>query len=164
MASDTLTAGQAASRAGVTRKALRLYEAKGLMDEPPRTPAGYRLYSVDDVAVLTFIRQARTLGLRLDDIAAILDIRRHGTAPCTAVRTLIDTRIDEIDAAIADLRALRRSLVSTRGAHPIDRAAATAPAAVCPIVERTTESSSQVPRPIRLTVGGSHPADTEASR
>lgn len=140
MASDTLTAGQAASRAGVTRKALRLYEAKGLMDEPPRTSAGYRLYGADDVAVLTFIRQARTLGLRLDDIAVILDIRRHGTAPCTAVGTLIDTRIDEIDAVIADLRALRRSLVSARDAHPIDRATATAPAAVCPIVEHATES------------------------
>lgn len=140
MATDTVTAGQAASRAGITRKALRLYEAKGLVDEPPRTPAGYRLYCADDVAVLTFIRQARTLGLRLDDIAAILDIRRHGSTPCTAVRTLIDTRIDEIDSAIADLRALRRSLVSTRGVHSVDRDAVTAPAAICPIVEYTIES------------------------
>ena len=51
MASDTLTAGQAASRAGITRKALRLYVAKGLVDEPPRTPAGYRLYGADDARV-----------------------------------------------------------------------------------------------------------------
>jgi len=140
MASDTLTAGQAASRAGITRKALRLYVAKGLVDEPPRTPAGYRLYGADDVAVLTFIRQARTLGLRLDDIAAILDIRRHGSAPCTAVRAFIDTRVDEIDAAIADLRALRRSLVNTRNAHPVDGPTSTVPATICPIVEHTTES------------------------
>lgn len=139
MGSGTLTAGQAAAHAGVTRKALRVYEAKGLVNEPPRTPAGYRLYGADDVAVLTFIRQARTLGLRLDDIAAILDIRRHGTAPCVVVRTLIDTRIDEIDTAIDDLRALRRTLVSTRYASPrVEAAAVTAPSAVCPIVERAT--------------------------
>ncbi|WP_050790149.1 MerR family DNA-binding protein [Mycobacterium parascrofulaceum] len=140
MRSDTFTAGQAAAHAGITRKALRVYEAKGLVDEPPRTAAGYRLYSADDVAVLTFIRQARTLGLRLDDIAAILDIRRHGAAPCAAVRTLIDARIDEIDTAIADLRALRRTLGTTRDVpHTVERAAETQPAAaVCPIVEHTT--------------------------
>lgn len=132
MESASFTAGQAAAHTGVTRKALRLYEAKGLIDEPARTATGYRLYSPADIAVLTFIRRARTLGLHLADIAAILDIRRHGTAPCPTVRTFIDTRIGELDTAIADLRALRRTLVETRDTPTPQRAAA----AVCPIVER----------------------------
>lgn len=127
MRSGTLTAGQAAARAGITRNALRVYGARGLVDEPARTPAGYRLYCATDVAVLTFIRQARTLGLRLDDIAAILNIRRHGSTPCPTVLRLIDTRIDEIDTAIADLRALRRSLINTR-----DVSRTAQPAAVTP--------------------------------
>ncbi|MFF5035661.1 MerR family DNA-binding protein [Nocardia salmonicida] len=133
-----LTAGQAATRAGVTRKAMRLYEAKGLLDEPVRTAVGYRLYTTGDIDVLVFIRQARTLGLHLDDIATILDIRRHGVAPCPTVHTLIGTRITEIDTAIADLRALRRSLVHTRDTPSSERPAADSePAAVCPIVEHT---------------------------
>jgi DNA-binding transcriptional MerR regulator len=111
-----VTAGKAAARAGLTRKALRVYEAKGLLAQPERTTAGYRLYSADDIAVLTFIRQARTLGLHLDDIAEILTIHRRGTSPCAAVLDLIDTRVAEITAAIADLRALRRTLLHARAA------------------------------------------------
>ncbi|MCA2306388.1 MerR family DNA-binding protein [Mycobacterium intracellulare] len=135
MESAMFTAGRAAARAGITRKALRLYEAKGLVDEPVRTAAGYRLYSPDDIAVLTFIRRARTLGLHLDDIAAILGVRRAGASPCQRVRTFIDSRITEIDTAIADLRVLRRTLVETRDTPTPQRAAPTSPARVCPILE-----------------------------
>jgi DNA-binding transcriptional MerR regulator len=110
-----VTAGQAAARAGLTRKALRVYEAMGLLAPPERTAAGYRLYTADDIAALTFICQARTLGLHLDDIAEILTIHRRGTNPC-AVLDLIDTLVAEITAAIADLRTLRRTLVHARDA------------------------------------------------
>lgn len=54
-----LTIGPAAKAAGVTRKAVRVYEAKGLLPDPQRTAAGYRLYSDHDVARLRFIRRAR---------------------------------------------------------------------------------------------------------
>ena len=114
MVKAMVTAGQAAARTGLTRKALRVYEAKGLLDPPERTSAGYRLYTAADLAVLTFIRQARTLGLHLDDIAEILTIHRRGSSPCDAVRELIDTHVAEITVAIADLRALRRTLVHAR--------------------------------------------------
>ncbi len=38
-----MTVGRAARRAGLTPKAVRLYESKGLLDPAPRTDAGYRL-------------------------------------------------------------------------------------------------------------------------
>ena len=132
MVQAMLTAGQAAARTGLTRKALRVYEAKGLLAEPERTAAGYRLYSADDIAVLAFIRQARTLGLHLDDIAEILTIHRRGSSPCDAVRGLFDTRVAEITAAIADLRALRRTLIQARDAAGCSRPTEQ----VCAIVER----------------------------
>jgi predicted transcriptional regulator len=59
-----LTIGQAAQAAGVTRKAVRVYEAKGLLAAADRTIAGYRLYTERDVELLTFIRRARTLAPR----------------------------------------------------------------------------------------------------
>jgi MerR family copper efflux transcriptional regulator len=114
MSSSTLTIGQAAAAAGVTRKAVRVYEAKGLLAPADRTPAGYRLYDHHDVELLTFIRRARTLGLHLGDIGQILDIRNGGTPPCAAVRDLLDERITNIDATIADLLTLRQSLTDTR--------------------------------------------------
>jgi MerR family transcriptional regulator, copper efflux regulator len=129
----TMTVGQAAQAAGLTRKAVRLYEERGLLPPAPRTTAGYRLYDQDDIDTLTFIRRARALDLPLDDIGVILTLRRGGTTPCTTVRGLLDTRIAEIDQAITDLQALRASLTATRQA-----AASVEPeptGAVCPIID-----------------------------
>jgi MerR family copper efflux transcriptional regulator len=114
MSSSTLTIGQVAAAAGVTRKAVRVYEAKGLLTPAARSTSGYRLYDRHDVELLTFIRRARTLGLHLGDIGQILAIRSGGTPPCAAVRDLLDDRIANIDATVADLLNLRRSLISTR--------------------------------------------------
>ncbi|MFE7968114.1 heavy metal-responsive transcriptional regulator [Streptomyces cellulosae] len=128
-----MTIGQAAQAAGLTRKAIRIYEAKGLLPTAKRTAAGYRLYSADDVELLTFIRRARALGLRLEDVGEVLRIRRGGTPPCDAVRNLLDARIAEIDATISDLLALRQSLTETRRAA--DNRTCGEPAAVCSIIE-----------------------------
>jgi hypothetical protein len=56
---------EAASAAGLSPKAVRLYETKGLLPPAPRTRAGYRTHTDDDVAVLRVIHQAKTLGLVL---------------------------------------------------------------------------------------------------
>src|SRR5262245_16318500 len=47
-----LRVGEVSSRSGVGRKALRLYEAKGILPTPSRTPSGYRVYAADTVALL----------------------------------------------------------------------------------------------------------------
>lgn len=109
-----VTVGQAARAAGITPKAARLYEAKGLLPRAERSDAGYRLYTDDDIATLRFIRQARTLGLRLDEVSDILDTRRDGTAPCHHVLRLIDQHVGDIDRTIGELRQLRAALVQTR--------------------------------------------------
>lgn len=60
---QAMTVGRAAQAAGLTRKAVRLYEERGLLPPAQRTAAGYRLYNQDDVDTLTFIRRARALDL-----------------------------------------------------------------------------------------------------
>lgn len=79
------TIGQAGRAAGVTRKAIRVYEQRGLLPPATRTVSGYRLFSDEAVDTLRFIRRARTLGLGLDDIARILAEHRHGGSPCSSV-------------------------------------------------------------------------------
>ena len=111
---NTWTVGPAARAAGLSAKAVRLYESRGLLPEAPRTQAGYRTYTDDDIAVLRFIRQAKTLGLTLGEIRDILDIRRGGTTPCRHVVRLLDQRIREVDRTLTELRQLRRSLADTR--------------------------------------------------
>ncbi len=127
---DQLTIGEAGRAAGVTRKAIRVYEDKGLLSSQ-RTTAGYRLFSTADVDTLRFIRRARALGLGLNDVADILIERRAGGSPCSSVRTRITERIDDIDHAVAELQALRGSLLGA-----IERCApAPATDGICPIIE-----------------------------
>ncbi|MFR9802674.1 MerR family transcriptional regulator [Pseudonocardia sp. RS010] len=130
-----LTTGQAARAAGLTRKAMRLYEAKGLLPSPERTATGYRLYTPHDVEVLIFIRQARTLGLHLDDIREVLATRDRGLPPCATVRDLLDARIVELEAAAAELTAFRDALAETR--QRADSCSDDRPVTVCAILERT---------------------------
>src|SRR5713226_6358051 len=89
MSTSTRTVGKAAQAAGLTPKAVRLYEARGLLPEAERTEAGYRTYTDDDITVLRFIGQAKTLGLSLAEIR-------------------------DVDHTLTELRQLRLSLADTR--------------------------------------------------
>ncbi len=109
----TYTVGEAATAAGVTARAVRLYEAKGLVSESMRSTSGYRLFNDEDVETLAFVRRARSLGLSLDAIAEIINISRYG-APCERTRALLDQRVAEIDAAMNDLLRLRETIVAAQ--------------------------------------------------
>ena len=111
-----VTVGQASRRTGLTEKAIRLYESKGLLNLAERTEAGYRTYTDADIDLMRFIRQAKALGLRLEEIKNIIDLQREGAQPCQKVLQLVDAHLSEIDRTMADLKALRRSLTSARRA------------------------------------------------
>jgi MerR family transcriptional regulator, copper efflux regulator len=141
MSASGLTMGRAAAAAGLTRKAVRVYEAKGLLPPADRTPTGYRLYDQRDVELLTFIRRARTLGLDLDDIRKVLAIRNGGIPPCAAVRDMLEERIADIDATVKELLRLRRSLVGTR--RQADNCCTEdKPATICSAIEEAAESAT----------------------
>lgn len=124
------TIGQAGRAAGVTRKAIRVYEQRGLLPPATRTVSGYRLFSDEAVDTLRFIRRARTLGLGLDDIARILAEHRHGGSPCSSVRTRLDQRIAQTDREIAELSRLRAVLVeAAESCRPADGGT------ICPIID-----------------------------
>ena len=82
MSTKTLRIGQVAQRAGVGAKAIRFYEANGVISRPPRGENGYRLYSPETVDVLRFIKQAQGLGLTLGEISEMVAIRQGGRPPC----------------------------------------------------------------------------------
>ncbi|WP_407675812.1 MULTISPECIES: MerR family DNA-binding protein [Prauserella] len=101
-----MTVCQIAAATGLTRKAVRRYEDRGLLPPVPRTPAGYRLYDQAEVDTLTFIRRAPALDLSLDELRTILTLRRDGAAPCPQVGIMLDTRLAEVERAITELQAL----------------------------------------------------------
>jgi Hg(II)-responsive transcriptional regulator len=98
-----------AAQAGLNPQTLRYYERIGLLDEPPRTPGGYRDYPDDAVRVLHFVRRAKELGFQLDEIDELLGLE-NGRGSCSAVRGVAEHRVSDLDRRIADLRRMRDAL------------------------------------------------------
>jgi DNA-binding transcriptional MerR regulator len=66
--------GEVASRTGVTQRALRFYEEKGLLRPPERMEGGFRRYSDDDVTRIEFVKKLQDLlGFTLSEIKEMVD-------------------------------------------------------------------------------------------
>lgn len=131
-AAATLKIGEVARRAGVGRKAIRIYEARGILPSTQRAENGYRLYSPDTVELLRFVKQAQRVGLTLGEIRDIVTIRRGGRPPCEHVYGLLEQKAAELDQKLKDLLALRRRLRQSLRAWGETSAKR---AAVCPHLE-----------------------------
>jgi len=139
-----LRIGELARRVGVTAKAIRFYEAQGVLPPARRGANRYRLYADDAASVLAFIKQASGLGLTLAEIREIVAIRQGGRPPCPHVHQLLRNKALELDRKLADLREvrrrIRRSLAAWRRNPP-------GPAAVCPHIEQTMRGRVSVRHP-----------------
>lgn len=100
----------AAAAAAIEPATLRYYESVGVLPEPARSPSGYRRYGEEDVALIKFVRRLRSLELPLDDIRQIVDLRRRGEAPCTAVRSAMRREAAAVDERMAELKRIRTEL------------------------------------------------------
>jgi DNA-binding transcriptional MerR regulator len=69
----TVTIGGLAAELGVSNDTVRYYERRGLLPEPERTGAGYRLYGDEDRWRLAFILRAKHLGFTLREIVGLLE-------------------------------------------------------------------------------------------
>jgi DNA-binding transcriptional MerR regulator len=135
MPRDGLLIGEVATKSGVSRRALRLYERAGILAPPRRTAAGYRVYGPETLAVLSFVTQARRLGFRLDEIKRIVALKRSGRTPCTHVLDLVHLKLEGIERALADLTEVRGQL---RGLLRNRQSRRNRPAAICPCIEHLT--------------------------
>ncbi len=132
MGRNGLLIGEVARQSGASRKALRLYEASGILPAPRRTASGYRVYERDTLDLVAFVRQAQRLGFTLDEIKEITAIKRAGRLPCPHVRDLVLRKAKELDQRLSDLTEVRKGL---RGLLSGWRAAPRGRAAVCPHIE-----------------------------
>ncbi|MEU6712256.1 MerR family transcriptional regulator [Nonomuraea sp. NPDC046802] len=72
--------GEAATAAGLTPRALRYYEQRGLL-AARRTPSGHREYSHDDVYRLRTVRELLDTGLTIGDVQAFIRILDMKSSP-----------------------------------------------------------------------------------
>jgi DNA-binding transcriptional MerR regulator len=68
---EPLSISQLAHKAGVHVETVRYYERRGLLRQPPRTPAGYRQYGAADLWRLQFIARAKHFGFTLAEVVRL---------------------------------------------------------------------------------------------
>ena len=110
--SKTLKIGEVAKASGVGIETLRFYEKSGLLDQPSRTESGYRLYDIEVLDRLDFIKRAQVLGFSLDEIKRVIADRRAGQSPCAEVREIVRHRLAELDTRMREMKRYRNELAS----------------------------------------------------
>jgi MerR family transcriptional regulator, mercuric resistance operon regulatory protein len=105
-----LTVSALASEAGLSPDTIRYYERVGLLPEPARSHAGYRLYDETAVGRLRLIKGAQRAGLRLREIGELLQVADQGQCPCGHTETLLRDRLTEVRTELERLRALEADL------------------------------------------------------
>jgi DNA-binding transcriptional MerR regulator len=104
--------GELARRAGVTTRALRYYEAQGLLPAT-RAPNGYREYGESAVRRVGNIRRLLAVGFTSDEIRAFipcLDSQTAFTAPCPPQAPVIAAKLTALQTEIDELTGIRDRL------------------------------------------------------
>ena len=105
-----LNPSDAAQRLGVSAKALRLYEQRGLV-VPTRSAAGWRAYGPEQMARAAEIVALRALGLSLAEVGRVLSGDPKDLGPALAVhQAVLEGRMRQLAGAVDKVRGLRSDL------------------------------------------------------
>jgi DNA-binding transcriptional MerR regulator len=100
-----LNASEAASRLGVSAKALRLYEQRGLIG-PLRSAAGWRAYGPAEMSRASEIAALRALGFSLAQVARVLGGDSCGLEPALAAhQAVLEDRLRQLAGTIETIGA-----------------------------------------------------------
>jgi DNA-binding transcriptional MerR regulator len=101
---DTLyPIGDVAHRTGLAVSAIRFYSDEGIVPATDVTPAGHRLYGVEAIARLEFIRTLRDLDTGLDQIRRLLDGE-------TSLHYVLAEHLETVEQQATELRVRRAVL------------------------------------------------------
>lgn len=110
-ATDLFTVNQLAEELGVTARAIRFYEAKGLL--APRRAGTTRVFDRRDRARLLLVLRGKRLGFSLASIREFLDLYDADRSQGAQLRLLLDStrgRIRELERQRVDLDQTLREL------------------------------------------------------
>lgn len=111
-----LTTGEMARLSNSTLRTVRFYEEEGILRPARRTDGGHRLFERTELDRLMLVTDMRMAGLSLDDIKAILDVKKSATSGAAAAQQatrVLAARIDELKEKLAILNRLRDDLEET---------------------------------------------------
>jgi DNA-binding transcriptional MerR regulator len=97
-----VTLGSVTKPLGLTARAVRFYEERGLVS-PCRDMNGRRIFSLEDRSRLRLIAILRSIGLRLDDIGAVFETGADRNANVRAI-PLVAKRVAELEVELNRVR------------------------------------------------------------
>jgi DNA-binding transcriptional MerR regulator len=106
--------GELAEHTGTSARALRYYEAHGLL-QAQRSANGYRVYDESELRVVAQIRRLLAIGFDLQDIRPFVACLRAGNDSgdvCPDSVAVLRRKLAEVDAYIERLTAVRRRLLN----------------------------------------------------
>ena len=106
---DEVSIGDLARRTGVGIETIRYYERIRLMPQVRRSSGGRRKYRDDDVKTLAFIKKARDLNFRLEDIRALLALRGPDQE-CSDVKKIAQRHLEQVRAELRRTAEVERIL------------------------------------------------------
>jgi len=112
---DMLTITELAREAGVTARAIRFYESKGMLT--PRRAGTTRIYTHRERGRLQLILRGKRLGFSLTDIGEYLDLYDADPTQHDQIVLLLDkvnNRIGELESQKADIDDTLKELSSVR--------------------------------------------------
>jgi DNA-binding transcriptional MerR regulator len=102
--------GKISELTGASRKAIRHYEAIGLLPAPERV-GKYRVYTDMDVVLITIIKRAQSVGFSLAQLSGLISYKaKHNQFPLAIALDLIRQKRDELSREQARLQKLNEDL------------------------------------------------------
>ncbi len=105
-----VTIGKLAEAAATKVQTIRYYEQIGLIKPSGRSEGGHRIYQLDDLKRLKFIRHARELGFGIDEIRELLHLSDNPETSCSAADAIVRSHLEQVGIRLRKLRALRTEL------------------------------------------------------
>jgi len=106
-----LKIGEVAALSGVRVKTIRYYEDMGLLAPTvERSDTGYRMFHLEVLKRLEFIKRSQSLGLCLQEIQSLLLLHDQGELPCPEVKQQLQAKVQAIATQIEELKKLQSQL------------------------------------------------------
>ena len=105
-----LQIGKVAEQTGLSIDTIRFYQKIGLVSQPARTEAGYRLFTVNEIKHLVFIQRAQELGFSLTEIKQLSILSEKHDHACFQVRDLLEGKLKNVQAKVTELLHLEKEL------------------------------------------------------
>ncbi|MEZ9624899.1 Cu(I)-responsive transcriptional regulator [Aliivibrio fischeri] len=111
---------EVAKLTGLTAKAIRFYESKGIIKEASRGANGYRQYTQHQMDELLLIRRSRLVGFNLDECQELLNLSNNPNRRSADVKQKTLEKVSEIETKIEELERMKKTLLDLADTCPGD--------------------------------------------